>query len=31
MSTYTQLLYQIVFSTKNRAPVMIKEQRDELY
>ena len=31
MSTYTQILYQIVFSTKNRMPVMRKEKRDELF
>ena len=31
MSTYTQLLYQIVFSTKNRKKVLIKENREELY
>lgn len=31
MSTYTQILYQIVFSTKNRMPVMKKESRRELY
>lgn len=31
MSTYTQLIYQIVFSTRNRKPCMIKEKRDQLY
>lgn len=31
MSTYTQLLYQIVFSTKHRKPCMNKPNRDELY
>jgi len=31
MSTYTQLLYQIVFGTRNRMPVMEKESRRELY
>lgn len=31
MSTYTQILYQIVFSTKHRKPVLIKENREELY
>ncbi|MBO6586537.1 MAG: IS200/IS605 family transposase [Gracilimonas sp.] len=31
MSTYTQLLYQIVFSTKNRQPVLTKKNRKELY
>ena len=31
MSTYTQILYQIVFSTKNRERVMNKENRDELF
>jgi len=27
MSTYTQILYQIVFSTKERKPVLLKESR----
>ena len=27
MATYTQILYQIVFSTKNREKVLIKENR----
>ena len=31
MSTYTQLLYQIVFSTKNRKPCLKKENREELF
>jgi len=31
MSTYTQLTYQIVFSTKNRRPVLEKEKRDDLF
>ena len=31
MSTYTQILYQIVFSTKHRKPVMTKENRPELF
>lgn len=31
MSTYTQLLYQIVYSTKYRQPIMIKEHRPELF
>lgn len=31
MSTYTQILYQIVFSTKNRTPSLIKENRDKLF
>jgi len=31
MSTYTQLIYQIVFSTKNRRPVLQKEKRDDLF
>lgn len=31
MSTYTQILYQIVFGTKNRSKVLTKEHRDELY
>ena len=31
MSTYTQIIYQIVFSTKYRAPTMIKEHRKELF
>ena len=30
MSTYTQILYQIVFSTKNREPVL-KKRQTELY
>ncbi|MBW6482384.1 MAG: transposase [Vicingaceae bacterium] len=31
MSTYTQILYQIVFSTKYREPTFIKNNRDELF
>ena len=31
MSTYTQLLYQLVFSTRNRKPVLLKENRYLLY
>jgi putative transposase len=31
MSTYTQILYQIIFSTKHRALVMTKNNRKELF
>ena len=31
MSTYTQIIYQIVFSTKNREHTLSKTNRDELY
>jgi len=31
MSTYTQILYQIVFSTKNREQTLVKLHREELY
>lgn len=31
MSTYTQILYQIVFSTKNRVHSLTKLNREELY
>ena len=31
MSTYTQILYQIVFSTKHRESTLEKENRPELY
>jgi REP element-mobilizing transposase RayT len=31
MSTYTQILYQIVFSTKNREQTLTAEYRRELY
>ncbi|MBN2684746.1 MAG: IS200/IS605 family transposase [Pontiellaceae bacterium] len=31
MSTYTQIIYHIVFATKNRRPVLLKEHRDDLY
>jgi len=30
MSTYTQILYQIVFSTKNREKALIKVNREKL-
>lgn len=30
MSTYTQILYQIVFSTKNREQTLLKPNREEL-
>lgn len=30
MSTYTQIIYQIVFSTKNRSPVLVKNERKRL-
>ncbi len=30
MSSYTQILYQIIFSTKNREKVLIEENRTEL-
>lgn len=30
MSTYTQILYHIVFATKNREPVLDKPRRDDL-
>jgi putative transposase len=30
MSTYTQILYQVVFSTKQREQVLVKENRPEL-
>ncbi len=30
MSTYTQILYQIVFSTKNREPTLIKGGRKKI-
>lgn len=29
--TYTQIIYQIVFSTKNRERTLAKENRDDLY
>lgn len=31
MATYTQILYQIVFSTKNREKVLLKENREKLF
>ncbi|MFN0175791.1 MAG: IS200/IS605 family transposase [Saprospiraceae bacterium] len=31
MSTYTQILYQIVYSTKHRKPTLVKENRAELF
>jgi len=31
MSTYTQILFQIVFSTKNREKTLTKNHRDELF
>lgn len=31
MSTYTQILYQIVFSTKYRERTLVKEQRPQLF
>lgn len=31
MSTYTQILYQIVFSTKNRAKVLLPDKRPDLF
>ncbi len=31
MKTYTQILYQIVFSTKERKPILLKENRRELF
>ncbi|MBT3397165.1 MAG: hypothetical protein HN423_08300, partial [Alphaproteobacteria bacterium] len=31
MSTYTQILYHIVFATKNREPVLSKDRRADLY
>ena len=31
MSTYTQILYQIVFSTKNRERTLQESQRDQLF
>ena len=31
MATYTQILYQIVFSTKNREKTLIKEHQEKLY
>jgi putative transposase len=31
MSTYTQILYQIVFGTKNREPVLTPDNRPQLF
>jgi len=31
MSTYTQILYHIIFSTKHREPVLNQENRPQLY
>ncbi len=31
MSSYTQILYQIIFSTKNREKVLIEKNRSELF
>ncbi|MFL5751794.1 MAG: IS200/IS605 family transposase [Bacteroidia bacterium] len=31
MSTYTQIIYQIVFGTKGRERTLTKDKRDELY
>lgn len=31
MSTYTQILYQIVFSTKNREPALVSTDRNDLF
>jgi REP element-mobilizing transposase RayT len=31
MTSYRQILYQIVFSTKNRTPCLIEENREELF
>ena len=31
MSSYTQILYQIIFSTKNREKVLIEKNRTELF
>ena len=31
MSTFTQLIYQIVFSTKNREKVLTKNNKDDLF
>ncbi len=31
MSRYSQILYQVVFSTKNREPTLLKEHRRDLY
>jgi putative transposase len=31
MSTFTQIYYHIVFSTKNREPVLLADKRDDLF
>ena len=31
MSSYTQIIYQVVFSTKNRAPVLLNPNRNKLF
>lgn len=31
MSTYTQICYHIVFSTKNREPVLQEDRRTDLF
>ena len=31
MSTYTQILYQLVFSTKHREPTLVKEHKQQLF
>ncbi len=31
MATYTQILYHIVFSTKNRLPALTADRRDDLF
>ena len=31
MSTYTQIIYQIVFSTKNRETILLKDNRSKLF
>lgn len=31
MSTYTQILYQVVFATKNRERTLSKDKREDLY
>ncbi|MGH7145892.1 MAG: IS200/IS605 family transposase [Planctomycetota bacterium] len=31
MASYTQITYHIVFSTKNRGPVLVAERRKDLY
>ncbi|HUT55336.1 MAG TPA: transposase [bacterium] len=31
MSTYTQIYYHVIFSTKDRRPVLTKDRREELF